>query len=398
MGVRIGTEDVHVLCQDNGNADVRFGTLYADVLSGGSSNHRPQYFGTCCVHILGKTPNVTTYYGTSNVAVLCTRTPIFTWIDTMLIQEVFPKDIGYNSVGSTRFSTDVTVVDSGADQRISRWSQPLMEYDVAYGVRDIQQLQELVNFFRSVGRGKFNSFYFYDHLDHTSQATAFIDQTTDYATTDTDQFIATGDWVTTQFQLQKTYHSPNNISQFVRPITAPIADSVLVAVNGVAVFNFTVDTTTGLLTFTPRVSLTALASMNLTWNSGTGNITIVSPTAQFSDFQVGDHVVMNGWVNWQNNTDQRIVNQLAVVSISGDFKTIVLSSVSGFTGFINETARSGINFYVHPAPATGVGITAGFEFYVPVRFDTDKLPVTLEEYGVGGAADVKLIEVRPGNL
>jgi uncharacterized protein (TIGR02217 family) len=49
----------------------------------------------------------------------------------------------------------------------------------------------------------------------------------------------------------------------------------------------------------------------------------------------------------------------------------------------------------HPAPKTGKVLTAGFKFFVPVRFDVDRLPVTLEEYGVGSAGDVKLIEVRP---
>jgi uncharacterized protein (TIGR02217 family) len=45
-------------------------------------------------------------------------------------------------------------------------------------------------------------------------------------------------------------------------------------------------------------------------------------------------------------------------------------------------------------PAAGVAITAGFEFDVPVRFDTDYLPLSLDTYGVGSARDVPLVEVR----
>jgi hypothetical protein len=42
----------------------------------------------------------------------------------MFIDEQFPDDISYNSTGSTRFQTDVVIVDSGFDQRTSRWDQP----------------------------------------------------------------------------------------------------------------------------------------------------------------------------------------------------------------------------------------------------------------------------------
>ena len=52
-------------------------------------------------------------------------------------------------------------------------------------------------------------------------------------------------------------------------------------------------------------------------------------------------------------------------------------------------------FSIHPAPLSGVSLSAGFQFYVPVRFDTDILPITIEDYGIGGSHSVKLIEVRP---
>ena len=44
-------------------------------------------------------------------------------------------------------------------------------------------------------------------------------------------------------------------------------------------------------------------------------------------------------------------------------------------------------------PALGAVITAGFEFHVPVRFDTDGLELTLEAFGAGEAANIPLIEV-----
>ena len=45
-------------------------------------------------------------------------------------------------------------------------------------------------------------------------------------------------------------------------------------------------------------------------------------------------------------------------------------------------------------PAPGASVTAGFEFDTPVRFDTDRIEVTLEGFGAGRVVAVPLIEVR----
>jgi uncharacterized protein (TIGR02217 family) len=39
-------------------------------------------------------------------------------------------------------------------------------------------------------------------------------------------------------------------------------------------------------------------------------------------------------------------------------------------------------------------VRAGFEFDVPVRFDTDWLPINLANYEAGEFSDIPLIEVR----
>ena len=46
------------------------------------------------------------------------------------------------------------------------------------------------------------------------------------------------------------------------------------------------------------------------------------------------------------------------------------------------------------APAAGVEITAGFAFDTPVRFDADRVEITLETFGAGRVAALPLIEVR----
>jgi len=45
-------------------------------------------------------------------------------------------------------------------------------------------------------------------------------------------------------------------------------------------------------------------------------------------------------------------------------------------------------------PAIGATVTAGFAFDTPVRFDTDRLDVTLEGFEAGRMVAAPLIEVR----
>lgn len=45
-------------------------------------------------------------------------------------------------------------------------------------------------------------------------------------------------------------------------------------------------------------------------------------------------------------------------------------------------------------PGAGVVVTAGFEFDTPVRFDADRIEVTLESFDAGRMAAVALIELR----
>lgn len=56
-------------------------------------------------------------------------------------------------------------------------------------------------------------------------------------------------------------------------------------------------------------------------------------------------------------------------------------------------AATGILTFVTP-PDIGALVTAGFEFDVPVRFDTDRIAVSLASYNAGEVPDVPVMEVR----
>lgn len=72
----------------------------------------------------------------------------------------------------------------------------------------------------------------------------------------------------------------------------------------------------------------------------------------------------------------------------------VLVAVQGIprsTGWSVNTLSGLVTF--DEAPASGDSISAGFEFDVPVRFDTDTLSVSLDDYQCGSVS-VPIVEVR----
>ena len=72
--------------------------------------------------------------------------------------------------------------------------------------------------------------------------------------------------------------------------------------------------------------------------------------------------------------------------------TIALNGVTQASGWSVSTTTGLITFTT--APAVGVAITAGFEFDVPVRFDTDALDITLDLERLGSITSIPLIELR----
>ncbi|KAF0176784.1 MAG: DUF2460 domain-containing protein [Hyphomonadaceae bacterium] len=62
------------------------------------------------------------------------------------------------------------------------------------------------------------------------------------------------------------------------------------------------------------------------------------------------------------------------------------------TGAISVSHSDGLVTFAS-TPPEGAVLTAGFHFDTPVRFDTDRLDVTLEAIGAGRAAAVPLVEV-----
>ena len=200
----------------------------------------------------------------------------------------FPVAISRGLVGGPERRTDVVMTASGREERNARWANSRRKYNVGFGVKSLDDIQNVVAFFEE-RRGRLYAFRFKDHTDFKSCAPS-------QNISATDQVIGTGDGTTAAFQLTKKYGSTRS---YLRTILAPGLGTVVISVNGISATQFTANFTTGLITF------------------NAGNI-----------------------------------------------------------------------------PPIGAVITAGFEFDVPVRFDTDQIKINLAHFASGEIPEIPLIEVR----
>jgi uncharacterized protein (TIGR02217 family) len=74
---------------------------------------------------------------------------------------------------------------------------------------------------------------------------------------------------------------------------------------------------------------------------------------------------------------------------------VVAVNAVATTAFTVNATTGVVKFNPGAIPAAGQVITAGFEFDVPVRFDTDTLAINLSHFDAGAIPDIPLIEVKP---
>lgn len=71
---------------------------------------------------------------------------------------------------------------------------------------------------------------------------------------------------------------------------------------------------------------------------------------------------------------------------------VALAGVEQVSGWSVDITAGVVSFGA--APGAGTAVTAGFEFDVPVRFDTDTLDVTLDLERLGSITSIPLLEIR----
>lgn len=107
---------------------------------------------------------------------------------------------------------------------------------------------------------------------------------------------------------------------------------------------------------------------------GTGNGTITT-------FQLSRIYSSGG------NTDVRTITK----PVAGTVK-VYLAGVLQASGWSVNTTTGVITFST--PPANGVAVSADYEFDVPVRFDTDRMAVTIEQINLHQWSGIPIVEIR----
>lgn len=118
----------------------------------------------------------------------------------------------------------------------------------------------------------------------------------------------------------------------------------------------------------------------------------------WSDFRATGQLIGTG--DGTNKTFQLVKNY---ASGAGSESRIIKKPVSGTTKiYLNGvqltsgwsiSSSTGI-VTINTAPSNGVPVTADFEFDVPVRFDTDRMAVTIEFFNLHQWSGIPIVEIR----
>lgn len=156
----------------------------------------------------------------------------------------FPTEVARGARGGPQRLTEIVTLASGREVRNSRWARSRRRWDAGLGVRTLDALAQVVDFFEE-RRGRLYGFRWRDALDWKSCAPS-------QEPAATDQPIGIGDGAAREFRLAKTYGAAS--APYQREIEKPVAGSVLVAIDGTACVegvHFTCDAPTGLVVFAP---------------------------------------------------------------------------------------------------------------------------------------------------
>ena len=269
------------------------------------------------------------------------------------IETEFPLDISRGAKGGPQFSTMLVQVGGGGEQTDRKWTYPLHRFDVAAAIKSREDMEAVQGIFW-VAAGRANSFRFEDPADYKL---AYTNATLGSA--------GVGDGTPGPHQIYKSYTFGANTAK--RKISKPRASGFSVKRGGVlqtagaGVGNYALDSTTGLVTFVADAGSNA-SSITV------GATTQVVLAANPGTLTAGQKLYL---VNFAG-THAALVNNLAhtinSVTGTGPYTFTLATNTSGKT----ITLGSGIGRkYAQASEA----LTCAGEFCVPVRFDSDYLPV-----------------------
>jgi len=154
----------------------------------------------------------------------------------------FPANLSFGALGGPERRTEIVTLSNGFEERNTPWAHSRRRFDAGMGLRSLEDVEAVVAFFEAC-QGQLHGFRWKDWSDYRSASPS-------REITGDDQVLGMGDETQTEFQLIKIYRS--GTVSYERPITKPVAGTVLVAISGepqVVDEDYTLDVETGIVTF-----------------------------------------------------------------------------------------------------------------------------------------------------
>src|SRR5689334_16918828 len=166
----------------------------------------------------------------------------------------FPVKFLHGARVKIKYKTQIIRMREGYEERIGEWQDALREFNVTPGIRNQDDLDEVLSFFHARGGPQY-AYKIYDPTDFEV----------------VENFFGAGNGSRTSWQLVAYYQTGltgDTGNTCIRPITLP-DDPVHIFVDGTETFDFGVNVTTGVVTFSSPPSNGAV----LTW-SGTFQVPV----------------------------------------------------------------------------------------------------------------------------
>lgn len=282
---------------------------------------------------------------------------------------VFPKDISYGAQSSSRFKTDITMVESGFEKRNANWQDSLHEFNVSHNIKTEDQAILLKKLYQQM-RGPLISFKFKDWTDFK------CDHNFEGIGNEDGKFTGMP-WV----ELWKKYEFTTDFDYYARRIKLIMDDNEVdylpfaCYINNVIQnpVNYVVDKING------RVNLPAQKQINITSVSKATNAIVVTSVPH--TFLNGSKIYLTDVVNASivnNRLFTITVIDATSFYLNFDTTSLVVNGSSGKASFYQQD--------------TAVFTWQG-EFYVNVRFSEDIATLSIDDYR-SFSFPCKLTEIR----
>lgn len=280
----------------------------------------------------------------------------------------FPDCIALGARGGPTFFTELVSVYSGHEQRNQVWRYGRLKWEVGHVPRPAEDMHELIRFFRQM-RGRLHGFRFKDHTDYQAESggAGYV-----FASDGHPTGLPIG-------QLFKRYEDGTSAYD-ERVITKPVAGTVALLKDGVdQPTGWTLDTTTGEVTFTALASKTVTAITN-------ANPAVVTATSH--GFTNGQTIYLSA-VTGMTEVNERAFE---IGGVTTHTFTLVGEDATDY-GVFSGTA----NASRYPQPAETWTWTG--EYDTPCRFDTDEMQIhVIDKAGAGSLIEawepIPIVEIR----